>query len=217
MTREGLARTTAGLIGAAVLLSLIPPMASAMHRGQGLLEAAWGLLRMFTITTNLLVGVLFVRLARHGSRSVGPVWQGGVMLAIVLVGVVFNLLLQPLPHQTLWDALGDHTHHVIAPVVVPLWWAAFTEHGRLRWSAPLVWTVYPLGYIAYTYLRAAFAPPGTGLPGRFPYFFMDVDRFGVPTVALYLLTISAGFVAAGLLAVAVDRGLGRPAARLTRT
>ncbi|WP_298197056.1 Pr6Pr family membrane protein [Novosphingobium sp.] len=208
MAREGWARITAGVIGAAVLLSLVPPLAKALGRGEGLFEAIWGLLRWFTITTNLLVGLVFTRLAWRGRDSVGPVLLGGTMLAIVLVGVVFNLLLPALPHQTLWDALGDRTHHVVAPIVVPLWWALFAHHGRLRWSATLAWAAYPLAYIAYSFARAAVSGPRAGSTSRYPYFFMDIDRFGVPTVALYLLAISTGFVLAGLLAVLTDRWLG---------
>ena len=211
MDKKRLARISAGVIGVAVLLSLVPPMARAMGRGEGLFEAAWGLLRMFTITTNLLVGVVFTRIAWKGTHSVSPLMKGGVMLAIVLVGAVFNLLLGSLPHQTLWDALGDRTHHVVAPIVVPLWWALFTPHGRLGWSATLVWALYPLGYIAYTFVRVQFMPVGAGIHSRYPYFFMDVDRFGLGTVAVYIAAISAGFVLVGLLAVAIDRWLaGKP-------
>ncbi|MBC2652719.1 Pr6Pr family membrane protein [Novosphingobium flavum] len=207
MTREGWARITAGVIGAAVLLSLIPPLAKALGRGEGLFEAIWGLLRWFTITTNLLVGLVFTRLAWRGRDSVGPVLLGGTMLAIVLVGMVFNLLLPALPHQTLWDALGDRIHHVVAPIVVPLWWAVFTPHGRLRWTAPLLWALYPLGYIAYTFVRVAFTPVASDGHSRYPYFFMDLDRFGPGTVVLNLVGISAGFIVAGLLSVALDRRL----------
>lgn len=214
MTRETLARIGAGVIAGAVLVAMVPPMANALARGDSLPGAIWGLLRWFTITTNLLVGLVFARLAWRGSGSVGPVTMGGVMLAIVLVGVVFNLLLPPLPHPTVWDALGDHVHHVAAPVAVPLWWAVFTPHGRLRWSAPLVWSSYPLGYIAYTFARAPFIVPEGGAQSRYPYFFMDVDRFGLAAVMGNLLAIAAGFVLTGLLAVAIDRwlGAGSPAA-----
>lgn len=217
MTREELARITAGVIAAAVLLAFVPPMAKALDRGESVLEAVWGLLRWFTIITNLLVGLVFARLAWRGPDSLSPRLVGGVMLAIVLVGAVFNLLLPAPPHATLWDRLGDHIHHVAAPILVPLWWAAFIPHGRLRWSAPLVWALYPLGYIAYTFARVHLAGPGDGIRSRYPYFFMDIDRFGLSTVALYIAAIAAGFLLAGLLAVAIDRRLASAETRPVRT
>lgn len=93
MTKEQWARISAGVLAAAVLLAIWPPFSGALERGEGPLEAIWGLLRMFTIITNLLVGVIFARIAWRGTGSVSPLVIGGIMLAIVLVGVVFNLLL----------------------------------------------------------------------------------------------------------------------------
>lgn len=206
--RETLARVTAGLIAAAVLLALLPPLSHAWSGGVGLIAAIWGMLRMFTIITNLLVGLVFARIACAGTRSVPAGVIGAIMLAIVLVGVVFNLVLAMLPHQTLWDAIGDYTHHVAAPIMVPAWWIAFAPHGRLRWSAPLVWALYPLGYAGCSFARALFLPPGQGMASRYPYFFLDLDRFGALVVARNMLIIALGFVLTGLIVVALDRALG---------
>lgn len=207
MTRETVARASAGLLAAAVLLALIPPLTYAWSDGRGLWEAIWNMLRMFTIITNLLVGLVFARLAWKGSEAVSPMIVGGIMLAIVLVGVVFNLLLAMLPHQTVWDAIGDYTHHIVAPVLVPLWWLLFSRHGRLRWSDPFLWALYPLAYSALTFIRAQFMPSGSGIQSRYPYFFMDIDQFGLSTVALNLSAIAAGFVIIGMLVVGIDKKL----------
>jgi hypothetical protein len=207
MTREAWARVSAGILAGAVLWAMWPPLAGAMGRGQGLIEAVWGMLRMFTITTNLLVGLVFARIAWRGVDSVPPQLIGGVMLAIVLVGVVFNLLLKMLPHQTIWYAIGDYVHHLVAPIAAPLWWAFFARHGALRWSSPLVWALYPLAYSAYTVIRAQFMPIGRGMFSRYPYFFMDPDLLGWPMALLNMAVIAAGFVVVGMAAVACDKGL----------
>lgn len=211
MTKEHWARISAGLLAIAVLWAIWPPLSGALERGEGPLEAIWGLLRMFTIITNLLVGLIFARIAWRGTASVSPLVIGGIMLGIVLVGVVFNLLLSMLPHQTIWYAIGDYTHHVVAPIAVPLWWAVFARHGVLRWSAPLVWALYPLAYSAYTVARAQFMPPGTGMQSRYPYFFMDADLLGWPMALLNMAGIALGFVLFGLVAVAFDKWLARGA------
>lgn len=207
MTRETVARASAALLATVVLLALIPPLTYAWSDGRGLLEAIWNMLRMFTIITNLLVGLVFARLAWKGSEAVSPMIIGGIMLAIVLVGAVFNLLLAMLPHQTVWDAIGDYTHHIAAPILVPLWWLLFSPHGRLRWSDPFLWALYPLAYSALTFIRAQFMPSGSGIQSRYPYFFMDIDQFGLSTVALNLSAIAAGFVIIGMLVVGIDKKL----------
>jgi hypothetical protein len=119
-----------------------------LARGDGLLAPIWALLKMFTIITNLIVGLVFARIAWKGSDSVSPLVLGGTMLGILLVGIVFNLLLGQLPHQTIWYAIGDYTHHAVAPVAVTLWWAIFARHGSLRWSAAFVWmAAIALGFV----------------------------------------------------------------------
>ncbi|MBX9859117.1 MAG: Pr6Pr family membrane protein [Sphingomonas sp.] len=162
---------------------------------------------MFTIITNLLVGLVFAQIAWRGSNSVSPQVIGGLMLAIVLVGVVFNLLLNMLPHETLWYALGDYVHHVVAPIAVPMWWAAFARHGVLRWTSPLLWACYPLAYSVYAVVRAQFMPPGTGMHSRYPYFFMDADLLGWPMAITGMAAIALGFVLTGMVAVACDKWL----------
>ncbi len=211
MTKDAWARVSAGLLAGAVLWAIWPPLSGALGGSEGPLAAVWGLLRMFTIITNLLVGLVFARIACRGTDSVSPLVIGGIMLAIVLVGVVFNLLLTMLPHQTIWYAIGDNIHHIAAPIAVPLWWAIFARHGTLRWSSPLAWALYPLAYSVYTVVRAQFMPMGTGMHARYPYFFMDADLLGWPIALLNMAGIALGFVLFGMVAVASDKWLARTA------
>lgn len=204
-----LARAFAALISAAALLAMIPPLLHGADQPGGLLLAVLGMLRWFTILTNLLVGLVFARIALKGVDAVSPLVLGGVMLAILLVGTVYNFVLTPIPHQTLWDAVGDSIHHQVTPIAVPLWWAIFGRHGRLGWRAPFLWALYPLAYSAVSIAIAQTLPADGSLPSRYPYFFMDIDRLGVAAVALNLSAIAAAFVIVGLLAVLADRLLAR--------
>ncbi len=200
-SRDTAARWTAALIAVAALSAMVPPITNGLARGEGLVEMIWILLRFFTILTNLAVGIVWARLALRGREAVSPLVQGGVMLAIVLVGLVYNLVLEPMPQPNWWSALGDDMHHFWVPLAVPLWWLAFTPHRRLRWRAALIWALYPLAYCAYAISRAAIE--GIAVP----YFFMDTAALGWPTALQNMAMIAAAFVAAGLIAVAVDRRL----------
>lgn len=203
---DATARLTAALIALIALLAMIPPLANSAAEHGGLLTGMWRLARYFTILTNLLVGIAFARIALKGRGAVPPVLLGGVMLAIVLVGAVFNLLLGQLPYAAVWDMLTDKAHHAIVPLAVPLWWLAFAPKGALTWRAPLRWTLYPLAYSAYVLLRAW--AEGAGEPGRYPYFFLDVDRLGWLAAFANLGGLALGFVLAGLAVVWLDRRLG---------
>jgi hypothetical protein len=199
-------RIVAGLIAALALLAMIPPLAGGIERHGGLLGAAWWLGRFFTILTNLGIGIGFGLIAWRGRDAVSPLVQGGLVLAIMLVGLVFNLLLPAVPQATIWSFLGDKVHHLIAPIAVPLWWLLFARHGQLRWTAPLWWALYPLVYAAYVLVRAEFEPAGT--QARYPYFFMDVEKLGWLVAMRNMGAIAAAFVLVGWLAVLIDRRLG---------
>lgn len=200
---DRLARLSAAVIALAALGAMAPPILNGLARGEAAGEIVWGLLRFFTILTNLAVGAIFALLAWRGRTAVSPLVQGGAMLAIVLVGLVYNLVLEPMPQPNWWSALGDDMHHFWVPLAVPLWWLAFAPHRQLCWRDPLVWALYPLAYSAYAIARAAVE--GTGVP----YFFMDVATIGWSAALANMAAIALAFVLAGLLAVALDRKLPR--------
>ncbi len=199
-------RLFAGLIAAGSFIGLVPPLQLILGEGAGLAEAVWHMLRPFTITTNLLIVVVFGALAIRGVERVPAVLIGAVMLAILLVGIIFNLVLGQMPQLNWWTLLGDSLHHHVAPVAVPIWWLVYAPHGRLRWHAPLVWALYPLGYSAYSLARAGFEPES---PFRYPYFFMNVETLGWSGVLVNLAIIAAAFTAAGFLVLLIDQRLGR--------
>lgn len=200
---DRLARLSAAVIALAALGAMAPPILNGLARGEAADEIVWNLLRFFTILTNLAVGVIFALLAWRGRAAVSPLVQGGAMLAIVLVGLVYNLVLEPVPQPNWWSALGDDMHHFWVPLALPLWWLAFAPHRALQWRDPLLWALYPLAYSAYAIVRAAVEGGGV------PYFFMDVATIGWLAALANMAAIALAFVLAGLLAVALDRTLPR--------
>lgn len=203
---ERIARGSAGVIALGSLLAMVPPLQNAAVDHGGFWAGLWSLVRFFTITTNTLVGIGFGLIAWKGRDALSPRLLGAIVLAIMLVGVVFNLLLGGLVHATVWDALGDRVHHVVAPIVVPLWWLAFAPHGRLGWRDPFAWALYPLAYAGYIFARVELQDAGSTL--RYPYFFMDADKLGWTMAIANMAGIAAGFVATGLALVWLDRRLG---------
>lgn len=161
------------------------------------------MLRFFTILTNLLVAGIFTALAAGLPRDLDPRLLAGLSLSIMLVGVVFRLLLEgsaPSP-------LGSILLHRVTPVGVPAYWLAFVPKGRLRWRDPVLWTLYPLAYLAYVLGRGQ-------LDGRYPYPFLDVARIGWSQMASNALAIGTSFLVTGLFVIWADHILGR--ARRTR-
>lgn len=207
--RDSMARIGAGVIGALALVAMIPPTGYALASSDGPLWGLLGMLRAFTILTNGLVGIAFLRIAFKGPDAVSPLVLGGLMLAIMLVGVVFNLLLDHMAFETVWAWLGDRIHHRLVPVLVPLWWLVFAAKGRFGWSMPLAWMLYPLGYSALIIVTAQLLP--AAMPNRYIYFFMDGEALGWPAAIANMAIIAGGFAAVGWLVVGIDRLMGRRA------
>jgi hypothetical protein len=166
--------------------------------------AAWHLLQFFTIITNLALAVTFTGVALGRSAFAAPTLLGGVTLAIVLVGVVYSLLLAGTVTLTGGAKFANVIMHYVVPILTPLFWLTYAPKGRLRTIDPLIWSIYPLTYLAYALARGS-------LDGHYPYPFMDVGKIGLAATAINVAAIAAGFLLAGYLMLLLDRAFGRRA------
>jgi hypothetical protein len=158
----------------------------------------------FTITTNLIVAVLFTGMAAGLRGFDRPMVVAGTMLAIVLVGVVYHLLLRGLTELSGGSLVANVLLHQVTPVVVPVFWLVFVRKGALRLVDPLLWAIYPLGYLVYALVWG-------GMHGRYPYPFLNVEEIGWGRVWLNAAVIAAGFMVAGWGVVGLDRSIGQRA------
>lgn len=194
------ARALAALIAVAALGAVLVQfwVVQADRVGQeNLAVRAWIMLRFFTILSNLFIGLVMAAVAL--GRRPGPDWLATPTLAILMVGAVYHTLLaQPMPGLEWWTDLGYHT---LAPLGAGLWWLAFGGHG-LRLRRLWVWLTWPAGYCAYALGRGQ-------LDGVYPYFFVDVGRFGWAQVGLNVVGLVLAFGLAGVVLWAIARVLGR--------
>lgn len=195
-----LARIAAAIVAIIAWVGLGTQLqASLALVGDDVPVALWTMLFYFTVITNLLVALGFSWMAL--ARPLPPFWLGGLVLAILLVGVVYNTLLQGLVELSGGALLADFLNHTLTPILVPLWWLVFARKGGLRWRDPWLWALLPLAYFPYGLLRA-------GPAGRYPYPFMDVGKLGWGQVGVNAAVIAVGFVVVGYVVVAVDRVMG---------
>lgn len=191
-------------IGTQVPLTLSDAAAAGNPAWLGLLN----LFSYFTILTNVAVAVAATVAARGNSAS----WwaQAGVRAALVLyiivVGLIYQTLLKGLIPMAGTRLVIDTIFHAIIPLAWPLWWLAFGRgSASLPWRAAYGWLGFPLIYGIYSVVRGA-------VSGRWPYPFMNAERFGYQQVALNLSAMLLLFLGLALLLIAVDRRLPRHAA-----
>ena len=174
---------------------------SATYAAQHIvLLTLWVLARFFTVISNFALAVAMTRLALGG--RVSPFVLGGLTLAILLVGIVYLILLRGLHPLGGAALLANHLLHYVSPVAMAAYWLLFVPHGRLRWSAPLLWMLFPLAYFVYAIGRGM-------IDGRYPYPFIDVGKLGLAQTVINGLAIAACFIPFGLAVVWLDRRLGR--------
>ncbi|PPK92636.1 hypothetical protein CLV92_11365 [Kineococcus xinjiangensis] len=166
----------------------------------------------FTIQSNTILAavVAWSIVATLRGRGHPPVWvKGGAALFVTITGVVYNTVLNPGGGEDavllLQGEVENDTLHVLVPLLAVLDVLLWDRHGRLRWRHAAVWLLYPLAYFGFVLVRG----PLVEGENRYPYFFVDVDRFGYPAVLVMALICTVAFWLLGLLFVAADRLLAR--------
>lgn len=195
------ARTVAALIALLALAGIVLYALAQMDKGSSLPETLWILVRFFTILSNVLVLAVFALIAL-GAR-VTPRFVAGTALAIVLVGVVYELLLSGLStNLTAGSAIANTLLHRVTPLVVPFFWLLFVPKGALRWADTLLWAAFPVVYLVYAMIRGS-------AEGVYAYPFLDIAQNGAAQVAITVVVIAIGFLASGAALVGIDRWLAR--------
>jgi hypothetical protein len=157
----------------------------------------------FTILTNLLCAVCMtaVCFSRFVDRP-SPNLLSATTLYIATVGMTYALLLSHLFSFEGSPWLADRLLHYVIPVAFVVYWLIFVPKGTLRWTAPIVWLIYPLAYLAFSLVRGA-------LSGWYPYPFINVATLGYRAALLNALGLTVTFFVSGLGLVAWDKQMGR--------
>ena len=157
----------------------------------------WRLARFFTILTNVMVGVTFLRMALV-RRNAGTVWLGGLTLWISITGVVYHALLAR--ELSGLPLVSDHGLHTVTPLLTVVYWVLYGPKRGLRVTHALTWLIWPLLYVAYALIRGQ-------LDGTYPYFFTDPTRVGWLGVLRWSGILCAAFFASGLTLVGLSKVL----------
>ncbi|WP_333677413.1 Pr6Pr family membrane protein [Dyella sp.] len=159
------------------------------------MSLAWGMaiyLGYFTVLTNLLVGVamtwpLVAPSSACSDFFVRPVAIGWVTASIAFVGIAYFVLLRHVWNPQGLQLVADVVMHYVVPALVVIYSVTALRHAPLRWTSPLWWSLYPIGYFAYVLVRGASI-------GRYPYHFIDVSQLGYALVLRNAVVLLAAFL-----------------------
>jgi hypothetical protein len=186
-----------------LLLQLFITVQSNIQSGQGVVRGIVIFLGYFTILTNLLVCLALTLPLLAPSTAMGRFFarsdvNAGVATSIVFVGLAYYFLLRNVWNPQGLSLLANAILHYVTPTLFLIyWWFAFPK-GALRWSYPLIWSVYPTGYLVYVLIRGE-------IIGHYPDGFIDPSAIGYQRTMINAVGLLVVFVALGLILVALGR------------
>ena len=198
-----IAVTSWGAIGAQIALNL----GNAAAEGVSLWLVPLRLYGYFTIWANTLVALVTTHVALRGDREALLARSGtlaATLVYIVVVGVIYNTLLAGMRHLEGVPKLVDMLLHGVVPVAYPLWWLMCVRRGRLGWGHAVPAMGVPLAYCGVAMGRGL-------LTGKYAYFFIDIDKYGLTRVLINSTGLVMLFVGLMAALIALDRWLARDA------
>ena len=162
----------------------------------------------FTLQSNILVAVVYtLTFCKFSKSRIFLLIKNQATVAIVLTGIVFNLMLRPYLSGSDYNpnTISDFLVHVLTPILVLMEFIIFSEHGLIKRYDSLYWLIFPFIYWIFTLVFV-------GLGGNFdtenyqsnyPYFFLNFQENGI----LWFLLVLVFIVLTGYLLYFLDRKL----------
>ncbi|MFB3739453.1 MAG: Pr6Pr family membrane protein [Candidatus Velamenicoccus archaeovorus] len=202
------ARVWFAATAAVVVFGIVVSLALAPGNVESSFDQGWervlNVFAFFTIQSNILVGLASALLAADPRRSSTgfAVLRLTGLVAIVITGVVYHVMLSEISQEHGWALWSDHALHTVSPIVTVVGWLLFGPRGLP--SAGVVWRslVFPIAWTIFTLIRGE-------LVGFYPYPFIDVGAHGYAQVSLNCLVIAVLYVGLATGALVLDRRLGR--------
>ncbi len=172
-----------------------------------LAAAAVRFVSYFTILSNILVALAMTLPwlapeSRLGRFFLEPSVRTAILVYIIIVAVIYHYLLAPLYDPQGLELLATTIEHVVTPGLYILDWFLFVKKGTLRFGSAFAWLGFPFLYAGYSLVHGA-------ATGFYPYPFLDVTSLHYEQVAINMALLVGVFAVLGLVAIALDRLLGR--------
>lgn len=162
----------------------------------------------FTYQSNILVIVYFILdifSIIKKKETFYPRFKGAVTMAITITFLVYHFLLSP----TAEDYKGLHyirniILHYIVPIMTIFDYIIFDKKGIYKIVDPLLWLIIPFIYFTFMLIRARVGSPFAD-GSYYPYFIVDIDKYGLKTVLRNIFFITLFFIFLGYVEYFIDR------------
>lgn len=173
-----------------------------LSEGHSVLYAINHFYSYFTIITNTALAVFLISLGWFPNSRMSRWFNrksvvGGFALYIAIVGIIYYALLYNPNKPFSGEIIATHIlHGYMPPAFLLLWFLVFRKHN-LKYIQAIQWLVYPALYFAYVLLRGSFL-------NKYPYFFLDVEKYGYEKVLVNASGVLMIFLIIGSVIVYID-------------
>ena len=201
MKREHNVGGSARIIAATISLLVILAYMIDVARGDGtVVQNAAGMLRYFTIWSNVAAAIIMGRIALGGNIS-APIMTA-LVTALSIVALVYWALLAADHYPEGAGILTNHIFHTLSPALTIGWWFAFGAGAdRPMRMVPAI-MVPPLSYGAFAFVLGE-------LTGFYAYFFLDLPKLGWGSFLGNNAGLALFFAAVGIGLLALKRMVDR--------
>ena len=124
--------------------------------------------------------------------------SAAICLYILIVGLIFYGLLVNTWVPRGLEFYATHTMHAVVPIMFFYLWLTRYRNSDLKYSDVPKWLGVPLVYFIYLMIRGQ-------IIHIYPYFFVDVDKYGFGMVMAFAVAILVFFAILGAVLVTIDR------------
>ncbi len=194
-----------GALGLQFYISVQLYMSQGISFAGGVIQV----LSFFTILTNILVAVDYTFTAISPNSKPGKFFSSTSTLTatavyIGIVGFIYNLVLRNQWNPQGWFKVADTLLHTTSPILFVAFWLIFVPKENLKWQLTYKWLLFPFLYLIYCLMRGQ-------ITGLYPYFFVDVAKFGYKQTAINCSLVLLAFVSFALVFISISRLLSKEA------
>ena len=160
----------------------------------------------FTYQSNILVIIYFiidiVYLIKK-QKTFMPRLKGPITMSITVTFLIYHFLLSG-GYEDRADIIRSTILHYIVPIMTIVDYILFDKKGIYKNIDPILWLIIPLIYFLFIFIRAKVGGELSN-GSYYPYFFIDINKYGIKTVLKNALFITIAFTILGYIELFIDR------------
>lgn len=180
----------------------------------------FGMLLYYTVISNVLVALFLIyALKVKQENNQFYLLKGAITMSITITFLIYHFMLAALVTHAQFYNVRNFIVHYIVPIGMILDTLIFDKRKVYKILDPFIWTSIPLLYFGLAMLNGfIFKLPIPNAPDSpFPYFFMNVVKYGINYVLINFIVIFIGYLVVGYGILIAKNLIGKKQSNLDDT